>query len=660
MSAAVSEPHASWRSELLSGAHGLATLIIADGRVREMSDAAARLCGEASVGKLLEDVFEEDGVRRLRELLGSGTAGTLELQIKAAGSARRPFLFLALPSEGVLIGRPGEMAGPAERPSGVVATGTQLRDELEPSPFDSDVISELPRNDVSALFHTIALQAQALTHADYVALGIGSDPTRPFDPWVSVGVPREIAKKVGRVPRPVGVLGVVAREGKIVRLTDFRNDPRTRGLPPHHPPMASLLGVPIHYRGKAVGNLYLSNKPGNRELTDEDERKILALAASAGAAIESAWLYVHEKRHRAWLRDVIDQMPHAVLLYDASGKLVASNQACSALCSEERCLDKFGNPVSLDIRTLDGAPIPTDELPMIRAFETQAPTIHQEGVLRLRCGRLIPVTVSAVPVRDARGNVTGVATIIEDITERKSIERMREEWAALIAHDLRQPVGVISLAADLFVKLHATELSDRDLKIIDRIRTASGSLARMISDLTDASLIESRQLSLAPERVSIDALVQSVVESLDAAVAAYGNQLRVNVEGEGTAWVDQERIRQVLGNLVSNAAKYGRPGSEIQIDVIGRESEMELVVTNHGPGIPPEQVARIFSRFERTRHAKESRKAGLGLGLYIAQGIVEAHHGRIWVESIPEQTTSFHVLLPREPSEGEAERPAAT
>jgi signal transduction histidine kinase len=647
----------------MSGAHGLATLAIADGRVQQVNESASRLCGDGCVGKALDDVFDPEGARRIRELVASGSAGTVELGIKPAGGVRHAFLLLAFPSGGLLVGAPAEVRSAAERPSGVVVSAPAGHPELTAEPsadtiFASTAIAELPRNDVSALFHTIVLQAQALTHADYVAMGIGCDPTRPFDPWVSLGMSREAASRIGRIPRPVGLLGVVAREGKLVRLTDLGADPRTRGLPKHHPPMASFLGVPIHYRGKAVGNLYLANKPRGRELSDEDERKMVALAASAGAAIESASLYVTEKRHRAWLRSVIDQMPHAVLLYDEHGKLVATNQACAAMCCEPPCVDKFGNPLSLDIRAADGTPISLDELPMVRAFEKHEATFHQEAVVRTREGHLVPVMISSVPVRSNRGDVTGVATIIEDISERKSMDRMREEWSAIIAHDLRQPVGVISLAADLLFKLHAAEWSERDRKIVDRIRSASGLLARMISDLTDASLIEVQRLSLSPECVSLDVLVNSVIESLDAVGAGF--QLRVSVEGEQHAWVDPDRMRQVLGNLVSNATKYGRPGTEIRIEVLGRDDAVELIVTNHGPGIPPEQVSRIFSRFERTRHARESRAAGLGLGLYIAKGIVEAHRGRIWVESIPDRTTSFHVLLPRgrPPGEGEANPPS--
>jgi signal transduction histidine kinase len=518
-----------------------------------------------------------------------------------------------------------------------------------PSSFDAtadvpsvpaEALAELPESDVTAVLQAIVLEARALTQADYAALGLGSRAETTFEPWVFVGVSRETAERIGRHPKPVGLLGAVVRSGEVIRCKDLRSDPRFQGMPRHHPEMASFLGVPIRQRGRSVGHLYLANKPGDREFSETDERLIRTLAGSAGVAIETAALYVAEKRQRAWLRNVIDQLPHGVLLYDEQGRLQAMNQACAAFCHEPSCTDRYGNPVMLDLRTVDGRPLTADELPMTSAFETEDVILHRELVLQT-CGRPIPVLISALPVRAATGQLTGVTMIVEDISERKQLERMREEWSAIVAHDLRQPVGVIKLAADLLLHMHAG-WSERERKILDRIQSSSTHLSRMIGDLMDASLIESRRLSIDRKPTDVGALVQSVVESLDAAAAGY--EVRVKVEGPREAFIDADRIRQVLGNLLSNATKYGRPGTEILIEMFGRDDVIEIVVTNHGPGIPAWQVPLIFSRFER---AREARVGGLGLGLYIAKGLVEAHGGRIWVESIPDKTTTFHVELPR-------------
>ena len=105
--------------------------------------------------------------------------------------------------------------------------------------------------------------------------------------------------------------------------------------------------------------------------------------------------------------------------------------------------------------------------------------------------------------------------------------------------------------------------------------------------------------------------------------------------------VDPDRIHQVFDNLISNAVKYGRPGAEIRIECLDRGEVLEVVVTNQGSGIPAHELPRLFSRFGRTRDARAEHTPGIGLGLYITRGLVEAHGGRIWAESVPGESTSF-------------------
>src|SRR5690349_17282407 len=157
MSAALSDPFVSWCSQLLSGAHGLAAVVFADGRVQQANEAATRMCGADCAGMVLDDLFDADGVRRLRELVAGGSTATLELGVKPAGGRQRAFLFVALPSGGVLV-TPSDARAPAERPSRIRVTGKrssaepEVDDEVEPenAPYASiaasDAMSELPSN----------------------------------------------------------------------------------------------------------------------------------------------------------------------------------------------------------------------------------------------------------------------------------------------------------------------------------------------------------------------------------------------------------------------------------------------------------------------------------------------------------------------------------
>jgi PAS domain S-box-containing protein len=434
----------------------------------------------------------------------------------------------------------------------------RLRAELEKlghaSGAVSEVLADLPQSNLTGVLSMIALQAQSLVKADYVAVGVGADGRRPFSPWVSIGVSDAEAQHIGRPPRPVGTLGMVAREGMLVRVDDIREQAGFRGFPQGHPEMAALMGVPIQRRGRPMGNLYLARKPGARAFSEQEERIIRMLAARVGVIIETAELYNSEALQRAWLQNIIDQMPDGVLLFDHEGRLKAVNQATSSLAGEQDGQrDAFGNPVLLDLRNPDGSAVPPDAWPWTRSLVGGEPLIRQEVLLRKRDGVLVPAILSVASVRDASGKRSGSVVILQDISSQKALQRLREEWSAVVAHDLRQPVSTITMSAQLLLGQRGAEASDRERRLIERIDASAKRLNVMISDLQDASLIESARLALEPKDVALRPLVDAVVDDHQAALAE--RKVEIQIDAAQHVWADTDRIHQVLGNLLYNAAK---------------------------------------------------------------------------------------------------------
>ena len=248
-------------------------------------------------------------------------------------------------------------------------------------------------------------------------------------------------------------------------------------------------------------------------------------------------------------------------------------------------------------------------------------------------------------VRDDKGNVVEVSGTAQDITQLRELERLREEWMSVIAHDLRQPIGVIASAAEFLPELHAGKMNETEMNFARRIGSAARTLARMVDDLLDLSLLEADRLKLERAWVDPRGLVRETVERLSH-VTGEG---RVKVAEHGKAarvFADPMRVDQVLGNLISNAVKYGDANAEIVVDIDRHEDEVELSVTNRGKGIEPDDLPRIFGRFVRSKTAPSSGAPGLGVGLYIAKGLIEAHGGRMWAESTPGEKTTFHLTLP--------------
>jgi PAS domain S-box-containing protein len=244
--------------------------------------------------------------------------------------------------------------------------------------------------------------------------------------------------------------------------------------------------------------------------------------------------------------------------------------------------------------------------------------------------------------RDAADRISAINGTIADITHIKELERLRDEWTSIVAHDLRQPIGVIAMASEIIPELRPDE-RDEERAMVERIQSASQTLKRMVDDLMDMSLLEARRLKLERKWIDPETLVRRCVERIAPSASE-----RIKIESSGppaSVCVDAMRIEQVLDNLLSNAEKYGDPKSGIELRVALGQREVEITVTNYGAGIQPGELSRIFDRFVRSKATQGTGVHGLGLGLYISKGIVEAHGGRMWAESGRNKAT-FHIALP--------------
>jgi PAS domain S-box-containing protein len=223
--------------------------------------------------------------------------------------------------------------------------------------------------------------------------------------------------------------------------------------------------------------------------------------------------------------------------------------------------------------------------------------------------------------------------------------RARDDLVAIVSHDLRNPLHTIGMAAGVLLEIAPPVdrrlTSRRQLEVIQR---AANRANRLISDLLDVARIQAGGLAVEPVTVEVRSLVQEAVDA--ATPLASGGKLTVEREvadNVGTVSADRDRVLQVFGNLTGNAIKFTPKGGQITIRAETDGHEVKFAVCDTGPGIPPEHLPHVFDRYWQ---AKSTAKLGTGLGLSIAKGIVEAHGGRIWVESKPGEGASFIFTLP--------------
>jgi signal transduction histidine kinase len=243
---------------------------------------------------------------------------------------------------------------------------------------------------------------------------------------------------------------------------------------------------------------------------------------------------------------------------------------------------------------------------------------------------------------------------------RGQVEHLRDEFISLVAHDLRTPLSTVTLGVTALERLPAdAHGTDREARTLRAIAASARAMTRIVGDLLDASRLEARRLAVAPERLDLGPLLLRLVEWAPAE-ALRGHRVQLAPPGPlPPVLADPVRVEQVLANLLSNAGKYSPAQSTILLEARAGPEEVTLSVTNDGEGIAAPDLQRVFSRHFRTRSAQHGRAPGLGLGLYIARGLVEAQGGRIWAESEPGRRTTFSFTLPRAPAAQPSPAPRA-
>jgi PAS domain S-box-containing protein len=221
--------------------------------------------------------------------------------------------------------------------------------------------------------------------------------------------------------------------------------------------------------------------------------------------------------------------------------------------------------------------------------------------------------------------------------------QIRDQVLGFVAHDLRNPLGAISMQANL-LRRREGEAERRSRKPADTIQRAATRMNHLIQDILDVTRIEGGHLSVEPARVPAGQLVLDCVDAQGPLAASASLDLEVDVgPGVPEVWADRDRALQVFENLIGNAAKFTKPGGRITAGAALGDREVLFWVKDTGAGIAVEEMPHVFDRFWQ---AQKARRGGAGLGLQIVKGIVEAHGGRIWVESEVGVGTTFYFTLP--------------
>lgn len=458
--------------------------------------------------------------------------------------------------------------------------------------------------------------------------------------------------KIFRIRATHGISGIVFREGEPAIFHDTSNDPRTKEDPFGLLHVQNGITVPLVIEKRdeenrvidrtTIGVLHAFNKRHGEDFNDEDVRLLERMARNVGSIIANLQMYREVLEEREELLQTFESLAAGLILVSPEGRLSQMNASARAI---------FGaGPEAIGKNYRDV--ITNQEVEKIflanqRGEDTPKAEIHVtvHGSDRI-------YEVQSAQVRNEEGRDLGLVAIFNDVTEIKSIDKMKSSFVAMASHELRTPLTAIKgfsstllegIDEDMYTKEDQREFLGIVVQECDRLR-------RLIDDLLNTSRIEAGE-SLKPNysRFELLPLLEKAVMVQQQASNRHKVALKIHSELPDTIIGDQDKLDQILTNLLNNAIKYSPAGGDVTVHARTEGDNILIGVQDQGLGIPKEHLGRVFEKFHRVNNEDNRKIYGTGLGLYLVKHLVEkVHMGQIWADSEEGVGSTFYVRFPKD------------
>ncbi len=489
--------------------------------------------------------------------------------------------------------------------------------------------------DVDTVLHEIAESACALTGAR-IAVIVTIDETRALEHVVRFGFSPEETQQMMEWSDGLRIFDVLRDVPSYQRVNDMPAYIASLGFNTDNVFIRTFLGGPMHHRGVQVGSFFLGEKQTGPEFTDGDEEVLTLFAAQAASAVANARTHRDEQGARADLEALIETSPVGVVVFDArSGRPVSMNREVRRLVGG---LLPVGRPTEdlvqvATCRFSDGTEIVVSELTMPQVLASARTLRAEEIVISVPNRGSVTTLVNVTPIIPADGNdIKSVVVTLQDLAPLQELERLRADFLGMVSHELRGPLTAIKGSAATLME-ESDRLDPAEQHEFHRIiQEQADHMRGLIGDLLDAGRIEAGTLSVAPEHSEVAALVEGARSTFLSA----GGRHTVIIDlppDLPRVMADRRRIVQVLNNLLFNAARHSPDSAPIRVEAVRDGSQVAISVRDEGRGVAPEQLPHLFRRYALDDEVGGRAMAGMGLGLIICRGLVEAHGGRIRAES---------------------------
>src|SRR3989339_1832850 len=382
-----------------------------------------------------------------------------------------------------------------------------------------------------------------------------------------------------------------------------------------------------------------------------DQLRIVVKRAHERRALQKEAEFLRSERERS-LRDVateksrvktiINCMGDGILVCDRDSCIVLANPAASRMLEipESRLLGNYVSQSNLHSelsRTIEDS---------LKTEDSAYTSISQE--LSIGDSRGMFLRAHTAPVRNDLGEIMGSVTVLQDISYLKELDKMKSEFIAMVAHELRSPIATVEQQLTVVLGGMAGDLNEKQDQLMTRARERTRGVLTLINDLLDLSKIEAGKMVQYKEPLNLADVIIRVVEMMK--IDAQAKNIRIDFlppASISTIQADRSSMEGIFTNLISNAIKYTLAGGSVTIRLEDQDGFVEISVADTGIGIKSDDLPRIFDKFFRVKTSETRQIVGTGLGLSIVKSIVDAHMGTISVESTDGKGTTFSILLPK-------------
>jgi PAS domain S-box-containing protein len=551
----------------------------------------------------------------------------------------------------------------------------ELEDTKQQNAEILEVARQLAGEENSArLLETLCSAARKLTGGRYAAVGLLTPNESTLQSFFTAGIHSEVSKHLEPPFTDRGVLARLRREARPLKVPDLQGDAVSASLPPAHQPRQPFLGVPLSSEGSVLGLLYVVEKLGAAQFSEQDESVLVSLAAQAALSYQNQQRLEEVRRYAGelqvmeeQLRHLTDNIPEVFFALNPEPLQITYISPAYEKTWMRTCQELYENPAAW----LDGIHF-EDKERVGKIFLDSArgiPTDFEYRVLR-KDGSIRHVHARTFPVEDKAGKLTRVVGIAVDVTQHRLDEaellkakeaaeaanRAKSEFLANMSHELRTPMNGIIGMTDLVLD---TQLTSEQAEYLHMVKDSADSLLTIINDILDFSKIEAGKLDLNYLSFDLRKSLTDVIKTMAVKAQQAGLEFLFDVAPDVpfTVTGDPGRLRQVLVNLVGNSLKFTQKGEiEVSVNIESREAgqvKLRFSVRDTGVGIPAEKQQMIFKAFSQADSSITRRFGGTGLGLAISNKLVALMGGRLWVESQVGKGSTFHFTMQAGPAVAE-------